>query len=231
MDFRKLLDDLTQKAAQAAKDLQLDERMEQGKDYGAEVIEKIKTDRSAQIKAGGGALLLAMLLGTRGGRKIVGSTAKMGAVAGLGALAYRAWMKKNGHAAEDGGHAQPSGFIEDADVDEPFAEALIRTMIAAAWADGALDQAEHGAIAAALEQAEGNASVRKLLLNEESEGESLAMIAKAARSPNHAAQLYAAAVIVTGDANAAEAGFLARLSEALGIEPGHASAIHEEALA
>lgn len=231
MDFRKLLDDLSQKATQAAKDFQLDERIEQGKDYGAEVIEKIKTDRSAQIKAGGGALLLAMLLGTRGGRNIVRTSAKVGAVAGLGALAYRAWLRKSGHEVESEDSAGSVGFVNDDEVDEAFAEALIRTMVAAAWADGALDQAEHGAIASALEQTNENSSVRRLLLNEESEAENLAKISKAARSPNHAAQLYAAAAIVTGDTNVAEAGFLARLSEGLGIEPGHASAISLEALA
>ena len=231
MDFRKLLSDLTRQAAKAAEDLKLDDRMQQGKEYGAEVIEKIKTDRSAQIKAGGGALLLAMLLGTRGGRKLVGSTAKLGAVAGLGALAYRAWAKRNGGDVPADLDAEIIGYVEDSEIDEPFAEALIRTMVAAAWADGALDQAEHSAIAEALEGTGDDAAYRKLLLNEDSEAENLAFISKAARSPNHAAQIYAAAAIVTGDANIAEAGFLGRVADALGIAPAHASAIQSEALA
>ena len=230
MDFRKLLDDLTEKAAKAAEDLQLEERMEQGKEYGAEVIEKIKTDRNAQIKAGGGALLLAMLLGTRGGRKLVGTTAKVGAVAGLGALAYRAWLKNNGQEVSDAASAEAAGFVADDTVDEAFAEALIRTMVTAAWADGALDQAEHAVIADALEKAGGDAEIRKLLLNELSEDENLKIISRAARSPNHAAQLYAAAAVVTGDANRAEAGFLDRLALVLGIESGHARAIRSETL-
>ena len=231
MNFGKLLEDLTQKAAKAAEDLKLDDRMEQGKEYGAEVIEKIKTDRNAQIKAGGGALLLAMLLGTRGGRKLVGSTAKLGAVAGLGALAYRAWANRHGQDVTDEAGAETAGYVGDSGIDEPFAEALIRTMVAAAWADGALDQAEHSAIAEALQRSGDDASYRKLLLNEESEADNLAFISNAVRSPNHAAQIYAAAAIVTGDANIAEAGFLGRLADALEIAPSYAAAIQKEALA
>ena len=231
MDFGKLLNELSQKASETAKDLELDKRVEQGKEIGADVIEKIKTDRSAQIKAGGGALLLAMLLGTSGGRKLVGSTAKVGAVAGLGALAYRAWMKKNGRSVSADATTEASGFLVDESVDELFAEALIRAMISAAWADGALDQAEHRAIANALDEAGSDAGVRKLLLNEESEADNLEIIAQAAHSPNHAAQLYAAAAIVSGDPNSAEASFLNRLADALGIESGHASAIRSEVVA
>ena len=150
MDFKSLLEDLRQQASKTAEELELEKRMEQGKELGADVIEKIKTDRNAQIKAGGGAILLAALLGTRGGRKIVGTTAKVGVVAGLGALAYRAWQQKNGQAVEGDAAVEAAGYITDQRLDEPFAEALVRTMVAAAWADGALDQAEHAAIADAL---------------------------------------------------------------------------------
>jgi len=74
-------------------------------------------------------------------------------------------------------------------------------------------------------------SMRRLLLNEGGEEENLKVISKAARSPNHAAQLYAAAAVVTGDPNAAEAGFLNRLAIVLGIESGHAGAIRSEVMA
>ena len=231
MDFKRLLEDLRARASKTAEDLELDKRIEQGKELGEDMIEKIKTDRDAQIKAGGGALLLAALLGTSGGRKLVGTTAKIGAVAGLGALAYRAWQQKNGQAVDADAPVGDAGFVTDEAMDEPFAEALVRTMVAAAWADGALDQAEHAAIADALEKAGSDTKMRRLLLNEDSEADNLKIISRAARSPNHAAQLYAAAAIVTGDANLAEAGFLGRLSTALGIEAGHAGAIRSEVMA
>ena len=231
MDFKRLLEDLGQQASKTAEDLELEKRLKQGKELGEDVIEKIKTDRSAQIKAGGGALLLAALLGTRGGRKVVGTTAKVGVVAGLGALAYRAWQQKNGKAVEGDAPVEAAGYVTDERMEEPFAEALVRTMVAAAWADGALDQAEHSVIADALDKAGGDAEMRRLLLNEASEDENLKIIARSAHSPNHAAQLYAAAAIVTGDANAAEANFLNRLAIVLGIENGHAGAIRSEVMA
>lgn len=231
MDFKRLFEDLRQQAAKTAEELELDKKVEQGKELGSKMIEKIKTDRDAQIKAGGGALLLAALLGTNGGRKIVGTTAKVGVVAGLGALAYRAWQQKNGQAVGADAPVETAGYVTDEQLDEPFAEALVRTMVAAAWADGALDQAEHAAISDALEKAGSDTAMRQLLLNEQSEEENLKIIARAAASPNHAAQLYAAAAIVSGDPNAAETSFLARLADTLGIEHGHANAIRSEAAA
>lgn len=231
LDFKSLFEDLRQRASKTADDLELEKHVEQGKELGVEVIEKIKTDRSAQLKAGGGALLLAALLGTNGGRKLVGTTAKVGVVAGLGALAYRAWQQKNTQAVDAEMPVEVAGYVTDDGLDETFAEALVRTMVTAAWADGALDQAEHAAIAGALEKAGSDASIRRLLLNEDGEDENLKIISRAARSPNHAAQLYAAAAVVTGEPNAAESGFLDRLAMVLGIESGHAGAIKSEAAA
>ena len=54
-------------------------------------------------------------------------------------------------------------------------------------------------------------------------------IAAGALSPNHAAQLYTAACVVTGDPTAEEAGFLGRLAARLGIAGAHAAAIRAEA--
>jgi len=147
LDFKSLIEDLRQRASKTAEDLELEKHLEQGKELGAEVVEKIKTDRNAQLKAGGGALLLAALLGTSGGRKIVGTTAKVGVVAGLGALAYRAWQRKNNQAIDGDVVVESVGYVTEEKLEDGFAEALVRSMVAAAWADGALDQVEHAAIA------------------------------------------------------------------------------------
>ncbi|MEE9380935.1 MAG: DUF533 domain-containing protein, partial [Hyphomonadaceae bacterium] len=64
---------------------------------------------------------------------------------------------------------------------------------------------------------------------EVSEDEALDQIAAGAFSPNHAAQLYAAAVVATGTPSDAEDAFLTRLAARLGIEASHAKALKEEA--
>jgi uncharacterized membrane protein YebE (DUF533 family) len=227
MDFKKLLDELRGHASKAAEDLELDRRIEDGKELSQEAIEKIKTDRNAQIVAGGGgALLLAALLGTKGGRGLLGGVAKTGAVAALGAVAYKAWQDRQGGSIsqDDAGAA---GFVTDTKMDAEFAEALVRTMVAAAWSDGALNADERTSIEVALEKAGSDSNARGLLTNAEPEGETLDKIASAARSPNHAAQLFASACVVTGQPNASESGFLNRLADRLGIEAQHASAIRD----
>ena len=70
---------------------------------------------------------------------------------------------------------------------------------------------------------------RTILSNQRPEAETLDKIAAGASSPNHAAQLYTAACVVTGDPTGAEAAFLSRLASRLGIAHAHAEAIRKEA--
>lgn len=230
MDFRKIFEDVAARAQKAVDEFDLDKTVEQGKDLGEDALEKLKTDRNTQIAAGAGGVLLAALLGTRGGRKFVGNTVKVGAVAGLGALAYKAWMERNGGEAPADGDVSDLGFATDETMDPEFAEALTQTMVAAAWADGGLSAHESEAIEAALKNATPE-EARAMTANDRPEAETLAAIAKAAKTPNLAAQIYAAACLVTEDPTRSETNFLARLAEKLGIEASHAAAIHKEVTA
>ena len=151
MDFATIFADLQKQAKQAAKDLELEQTMQRGKDLSKEALEKLKTDRNTQVAAtGAGALLLAAMLGTKGGRRFLGGAAKTGAVAGLGALAYKAWLDRQGKRATGDVDPGKLGFVTDKKMEPEFAEALVRTMVAAAWADGALDDSEKASLAEAL---------------------------------------------------------------------------------
>ena len=138
MDFQQILLDLQKQAKQAAKEHDLAGKMKKGRDLGEAALEKLKTDRNTQIAAAGaGALITAMLLGTKGGRRFIGGTAKTGAVAGLGALAYHAWMKSQGQKPDTKVEPAQLGYVTAKKAEPEFAEALVRTIVAAAWADGA----------------------------------------------------------------------------------------------
>ncbi|MEZ5947017.1 MAG: DUF533 domain-containing protein [Hyphomonas sp.] len=231
MDFATIFADLQKQAKQTAKELELEQAMQRGKDLSKEALEKLKTDRNTQIAAtGAGALLLAAMLGTKGGRRFIGGAAKTGAVAGLGALAYKAWLDRQGKRATGDIDPGKLGFVTDKKMDPEFAEALVRTMVAAAWADGALSEPEKTSLAEALKESGTGKRDRDLLTNERPEAETLKKIAAAAKTPNHAAQIYAAACLVTGDPTRAERGFLARLAHTLGIEEAHAEAIRAKAV-
>ncbi|MBA4337720.1 MAG: DUF533 domain-containing protein [Hyphomonas sp.] len=230
MDFQQILLDLQKQAKQAAKEHDLEGKLKKGKDLGEAALERLKTDRNTQIAAAGaGALITAMLLGTKGGRRFIGGTAKTGAVAGLGALAYHAWMKSQGQKPDASVEPAQLGYVTAKKAEPEFAEALVRTIVAAAWADGVLDEAEKVLIDGALKEAGVGGKDRAILENARPEAETLDKIAAGALSPNHAAQLYTAACVVTGDPTAEEAGFLARLAARLGIAEAHAAAIRAEA--
>lgn len=229
MDFQQILLDLQKQAKQAAKDYDLEGKVKKGKDLGEKALEKLKTDRNTQIAAAGaGALIAAMLLGTKGGRKVVGGTVKTGAVAGLGALAYHAWMKSQGRKPKADAEPAQLGYVTAKTAEPEFAEALVRTIVAAAWADGVLDEAEKAVVETALKDAGHGKGDRALLSNAVPEDETLKKIAAGALSPNHAAQLYTAACVVTGDPTSNEAAFLSKLAATLGIAEAHAEAIRKE---
>jgi uncharacterized membrane protein YebE (DUF533 family) len=229
MDFEKIIADLQKQAKTAAKEFELEKKVQKGKDLSRDALEKLKTDRPTQVAtAGAGGLLLAALLGTRGGRKFLGSAAKTGAVAGLGILAYRAWAERNGQKVKGDPDPKQLGFATDKKLDPEMAEALVRTMVAAAWADGNLDDNERNVIETALKNAGEDKKLRALLAGDAPEAETLAKIAAGARTPNHAAQIFAAACLVTGEPTRSERGFLDRLAHKLGIESEHAEAIRAQ---
>lgn len=228
IDFEKMLADLKDEAVKIAEQVELEAKLEQGKDAVGDLRDRLETDPKARMAAAGaGGLLLAGLLGTRGGRGLVGGVAKTGAVAALGALAYHAWQKRNGADAStpEDTDVGAAGYITDGRSNPEFAEALIRVMVAAAHVDGQLDASEQAAIADALSGAGVSDAARTLLLSGGSEVDAFDAAVLAAQSPNHAAQIYAAASAVAGGNDPKERAFLKRLAERLGLSAQYAGSI------
>jgi uncharacterized membrane protein YebE (DUF533 family) len=101
--------------------------------------------------------IVAVLLGTGTGRAIGGSALKLGGMAAIAGLGYQAWKNyQAGKAPVEGAAAQQPEMLappadsefsaEPARVDSDFALSLIRIMIAAARADGHVDDAERARI-------------------------------------------------------------------------------------
>jgi uncharacterized membrane protein YebE (DUF533 family) len=100
--------------------------------------------------------IVAVLLGTKTGRSLGGTALKVGGMAAIAGLGYQAWKNyQAGKAPVDSAKAEPellappsdSEFsAEPADVDSSFALSLVRVMIAAARADGHVDDAERARI-------------------------------------------------------------------------------------
>ncbi len=229
LDARKILADLQHQAERTARDIGESDALEKAKQAAIALRERIRTDRETQaIAAGAGGLLLLGLLGTKGGRRFTGDIAKTGAIAALGAVAYKTWMERQGRSIDKANlvrDAEAAGFPVDAASDPQFALAVVRTMLAAAYADGVIDKAEQRVIDAAAAKAELTEDERAMLAGDIPEEETLRHIEGAARSKHHAAELYAAAVIAAGELDGRESAFLKKLAARLGLTTEEADAL------
>jgi uncharacterized membrane protein YebE (DUF533 family) len=166
----------------------------------------------------------ALVFGTSTGRSVAGSAAKLGGLALIGGLAYKAYQNyQAGKPLIDNGQQDvlpaPAGTgFEPQAATEATALVFIRAMIAAAAADGHIDDDERNAILGGLKEAGLEQEAHDWLAREMAKPASIDTLAEAAESPELAAQIYTAARIAINPDNAAEKDFLAGLAGSLGLD-------------
>ena len=181
----------------------------------------VRDNPAAATGAAGG--LGGLVLGTKTGRAVAGSAARIGALALIGGLAYKAFQNYQAGRPLITGAAAPemapngSGF-EPGAVTNESATLYIRAMIAAAAADGRIDATEQAKILGALKQAGVDGEAEEFLANELNSPASTEDLAAAVTSPEEAIQLYTAARIAIEPDSGAEKQFLGALAGALGID-------------
>ena len=230
MDANQLLENLLQSAKMIAEDgkTYASEGLDVAKDQLAELKERIELqipeagpERDAMLKnlgvgaAAGG--LLALLVGTKSGRKMLSPAVKLGSLGALGAVGYKVyteWQKRN-ELTESGipiaNLAGPA--VNDRSV------AILRAMIMAAQADGVVDDDEKEKIAQQIDSTGFSVDVRDLLIPELEKPIDLQSLAAAADSKAAAVEMYLASLTVVDVQNDDERSYLDRLSAALEIEP------------
>ena len=187
----------------------------------AKLQELVKQNPMAAGTAMGGAG--GLVLGTQTGRAVAASVAKVGALALIGGLAYKAFQNYQGGKPLVTGVTAPeaapkgSGF-EPAAVTNESATLYIKAMIAAAAADGRIDAAEHAKVIGSLKQAGLDDGAEEFLANELNNPASIEDLASAVSTPEEAVQVYTAARIAIEPDSQAEGRFLAGLAGALGID-------------
>ncbi len=165
--------------------------------------------KKGALAAGG----LALLLGTRGGRAITGSAIKLGSVAALGGLAYNAWKNWQGAASAKPVDQLPAPEAEDR------SRLLLSAMIAAAKADGEIDDAEQARIEKTIMDMDLHQDDIAFLKSEIHQPLDLDKLAKQVDSPAAAAETYLVSRALVNEANDAEKAYLDALAEKLGITP------------
>jgi uncharacterized membrane protein YebE (DUF533 family) len=194
----------------------------------AQVRRLIEDNKLTSGAALGG--LGALVLGTRGGRSLAATAIKLGGLALIGGLAYKAYQNhqqgKPPLAAESETKATPQSLIpapegtgfEAGAVSHDAARRYIRAMIAAAAADGRIDADEQQRILGGLRQAGLDDAAHQFLAAEITSPATVAELASGISSPEEALQVYTAARVAVDPDAAQEHAFLSALAEALGID-------------
>jgi uncharacterized membrane protein YebE (DUF533 family) len=171
--------------------------------------------------------LAALLLGTSTGRSVAAGAVKLGGIAGLGGIAYKAfsnWQQSKPLMEGVPGLEQLtaptptwSGFHAD-DHNHDTAQLIVRAMVATASADGTIDPAQRATLVAQMQRAGLGSDESAFLDDAIAHPMSPAEIVRGvAGNSQLAAQVVAATSLVTDPTNAREEEFLSRLCTEFGM--------------
>lgn len=196
-----------------------------------------KTDlgKYATGAAAGGAL--GLLLGSKRGRGLGGTALKIGTVAALGAVAWSAYREWESRQAQQAGasaapapgastaspiapavHATPFAQLP-APAQEDHAWAMLKAMITAAKSDGHLDDRERGLLEAELHRLSADPGLRARVDAELRRPVEPAEVASAVTSPEQAAEVYLASLVVCDTTTTMERAYLDALATSLRLPP------------
>ena len=192
--------------------------------------------------ATGGAL--GLLLGSKGGRRIGGKALKYGSVAALGVMAFRAYGNWQAQQAQASTPASATSAASVSAVSPPrtvnllpapeveqHSRGMLKAMIAAAKADGHLDERERGLVESELSRLEADPMMRSWFEEELRRPLDPAEVAQAAGSPELAAEMYLASLLVTDETGFMERAYLDELARQLRLPDGLKLELERQALA
>lgn len=183
--------------------------------------------------AGGGlaAGAIGLLLGSKKARKYGGKALTYGGLAALGVMAYKAY---NNWQQQQGG-AQPAAAPQTVDrLPPPQAEqhshAILRAVIAAAKADGHIDARERQLIDAEVAKLSGDPQLLQWIDAELHQPLDPAAVARAAQTPEMAAEMYLASLLLVDEQNFMERAYLDELARQLRLDPALRSELERQVL-
>ena len=212
-----------------------------GSSAGSDLLSKVLNSGAASGLLGGalGGTLTSLLMGKKG-KKLAKSTLKLGGLAAVGGLAYVAYKRyQQGEPpqqvappAELRTPLAEAGFLppeEDTGSQNALGLALIQAMIAAAKADGHIDQQEHQRVFAELNKLDLDAESKAFLLEELGKPLDLDAVVKLGVTPEVATEIYTASVLAIDIDTPAEQAYLQKLATRLNLAPTLVEHIHATA--
>jgi uncharacterized membrane protein YebE (DUF533 family) len=173
--------------------------------------------------AGGGALAagaMGLLLGSKKARKVGGKVAVYGGLAALGVLAYKAygnWNAQKGTAPQT--EPQTLDRLPPAQA-EQHSQAILKALVAAAKADGHIDERERQLIEGEFTRLDNDQELQHWLHAELNRPLDPGDVARAASTPEMAAEMYIASVMLVDEESFMENAYLDELAKQLKLEPG-----------
>ncbi|WP_028117407.1 tellurite resistance TerB family protein [Ferrimonas senticii] len=185
-----------------------------------------------------GGTLMGMLMGSKKGRKMGKGAAKIGGAAALGALAlkaYQSWQQNQTATSAPATTAtSPQTTTVNASaaqlppLDDGHSKLLLKAMIGAAKADGHVDEQERARLQQAISQSGASASVSQFVETELSKPLDPSEIAAGVNSPELAAEIYLASVLMVDEQNFMEKSYLQELARQLNISPELAQQLEQQ---
>lgn len=164
---------------------------------------------------------LGMLLGSKRGRRMGGKAVTYGGLAALGMLAYKAygnWQAQQGSAAPQG-EPQTVDRLPPAQVEE-HSRGILRALVAAAKADGHVDDRERQMIEAEFAQLTNDSELQHWLEAELNKPLDPVEVAAAATTPEMASEMYLASVLMVDEEHFMERAYLDELARQLKLDAG-----------
>ena len=172
--------------------------------------------------AGGGALAasaLSVLLGSGKMDKVGGKALTYGGLATLGVMAYKAYSNWQAQQASAPQHEpQTLDRLPAAQVEE-HSHAILKALVAAAKADGHIDEREQQLIDAELSKLSGDPAMRQWLQIELKRPLDPTDVASVATTPEMAAEMYLASVMMVDGEQFMERAYLDELAHQLNLKP------------
>lgn len=170
--------------------------------------------------------IAAVLLGSKTGRNLAGNAVKLGGLAVIAGLGYQAYKNYQAGQAPEPTQSLPellpppsdSPFSPEAAIQsEDFALALVRAMIAAAKADGHIDDSERSRIMDKVHLSGIGSEAEAFIRTELANPTDLDAMVSAARTEEQKVELYTASRLAIDPDTRAERGYLDMLAGRLGL--------------
>jgi len=171
---------------------------------------------------GGGTLTggaIGLLLGNKKARKVGGKVAMYGGLAAIGVIAYKAFSNWQGQQAQASQYApQTIDRIPSTQV-EQHSQAILKALVAASKADGHIDANERQLIEAEISKMTSDMELRRWVEAELNKPLDPADVARAATTPEMAAEMYIASVMMVDEESFMERSYLGELARQLNLDP------------